>query len=424
MEELYRRAAALDGRISIATVYRTVRLLEEKGILERRDFGGGRARYEPTEHGHHYHLIDIDTGRVIEFEDAEHERVMQAIAARLGFDLVSLRLELFGRKRRSARASVGAEASAREPPLQAEPKPRRARRDPDPRPGREPSKRSRPVTVQVTVQKPIGRGAVPGIGELRAGNLGVRIAATADEIDAVQALRFRVFYGEMGAAAATATHREPARPGRVRRGGGPSAGGRPRDRARARRRRRHLPADPARRRGRGSAGSTPPTNTTSPRSSPFPAACLNSAGPASTPRYRGRAVMQLLWRGIAAYVFYHDRPDVRLRQPARDRPGRVGAELTYLYYNHLAPPALRPRALPERYVDMRRMDPEAARPAPGARPAAAADQGLSAARRLRRRRRGDRPAVQHDDVAIVVKTDLVTDKYYRHYERQLREALD
>ena len=61
---------------SIATVYRTVRLLEEKGILERRDFGGGRARYEPTEHGHHYHLIDVDTGKVIEFQDPEHERLM------------------------------------------------------------------------------------------------------------------------------------------------------------------------------------------------------------------------------------------------------------------------------------------------------------------------------------------------------------
>ncbi len=99
VEELYRRASALDARISIATVYRTVRLLEEKGILERRDFGGGRARYEPTEHGHHYHLIDVETGKVIEFQDPEHDRMMRAIAERLGFDLVSLRLELFGRRR-------------------------------------------------------------------------------------------------------------------------------------------------------------------------------------------------------------------------------------------------------------------------------------------------------------------------------------
>ena len=101
------------ARISIATVYRTVRLLEEKGILERRDFGGGRARYEPTEHGHHYHLIDIDTGKVIEFQDPEYERLMQTIAERLGFDLVSLRLELFGRRREPAQAAREREARQR-----------------------------------------------------------------------------------------------------------------------------------------------------------------------------------------------------------------------------------------------------------------------------------------------------------------------
>ncbi len=100
VEELYRRAAALDARISIATVYRTVRLLEEKGILERRDFGGGRARYEPTEHGRHDHLIDIDTGRVVEFTDDAHVAALAAIARDLGFELVSHRLELFGRRRR------------------------------------------------------------------------------------------------------------------------------------------------------------------------------------------------------------------------------------------------------------------------------------------------------------------------------------
>ena len=98
VEELYRRASALDQHISIATVYRTVRLFEEQGILERRDFGGGRARYEPSEDGPHYHLIDVETGKVIEFQDPEHERLMRAIAARLGFDVVSLRLELFGRR--------------------------------------------------------------------------------------------------------------------------------------------------------------------------------------------------------------------------------------------------------------------------------------------------------------------------------------
>ncbi len=111
VEELYHRASALDQHISIATVYRTVRLFEEKGILERRDFGGGRARYEPTEDGPHYHLIDVETGKVIEFQDAEHEALMRTIAARLGFDLVSLRLELFGRRRENpaaeSRASSG-----------------------------------------------------------------------------------------------------------------------------------------------------------------------------------------------------------------------------------------------------------------------------------------------------------------------------
>lgn len=110
VEELYRRASVLDERISIATVYRTVRLLEEKGILERRDFGGGRARYEPTEHGHHYHLIDVDSGKVIEFKDAEHERVMQSLAERLGFDLISLRLELFGRRRDAIQTRPESEA--------------------------------------------------------------------------------------------------------------------------------------------------------------------------------------------------------------------------------------------------------------------------------------------------------------------------
>jgi Fur family transcriptional regulator, ferric uptake regulator len=98
VEELYRRAALLDRRISIATVYRTVRLLEEKGILQRRDFGSGRARYEPTDHGHHYHLVDVDTGKVVEFRNSEHERLVRALAEQLGFEVVSLRLEVFGRR--------------------------------------------------------------------------------------------------------------------------------------------------------------------------------------------------------------------------------------------------------------------------------------------------------------------------------------
>lgn len=108
VEEVYRRAAAIDGRMSIATVYRTVRLFEERGILERRDFGGGRARYEPTEHGKHHHLIDVETGRVIEFEDPAHDALIEAIAKRLGFELVSYRLELFGRRAADVRARPAA----------------------------------------------------------------------------------------------------------------------------------------------------------------------------------------------------------------------------------------------------------------------------------------------------------------------------
>ena len=123
VEELYRRAVELDARISIATVYRTVRLLEERGILERRDFGGGRARYEPTEHGHHYHLIDVDSGRVIEFEDRSHEQVLAAIAQRLGFDLVSHRLELFGRRVAATKAAHATEPGADAAPGRRKDKP-------------------------------------------------------------------------------------------------------------------------------------------------------------------------------------------------------------------------------------------------------------------------------------------------------------
>ena len=112
VEELYRRAVALDNRMSIATVYRTVRLFEENGILERRDFGGGRARYEPATPGPHHHLVDVDTGRVIEFIDPELEEAIRAIALRLGFDLASHRLELFGRRRQEQTAAADPKAAS------------------------------------------------------------------------------------------------------------------------------------------------------------------------------------------------------------------------------------------------------------------------------------------------------------------------
>lgn len=96
VEELYRRATAVDSNISIATVYRTVRLFEEAGILERHDFGDGRARYEQVSETHHDHLIDVETGRVIEFKNAEIEALQRRIAEELGFNLVDHRLELYG----------------------------------------------------------------------------------------------------------------------------------------------------------------------------------------------------------------------------------------------------------------------------------------------------------------------------------------
>ncbi|MCX7372119.1 MAG: Fur family transcriptional regulator [Alphaproteobacteria bacterium] len=101
VEELYRRAAVLDAKVSIATVYRTVRLLEEKGIVARRDFGEGRSRYDPADRGHHHHLIDVDSGSVLEFEDEALEQVAACIAARLGFALVDVRLQLFARRAES-----------------------------------------------------------------------------------------------------------------------------------------------------------------------------------------------------------------------------------------------------------------------------------------------------------------------------------
>ncbi|MBM3510347.1 MAG: transcriptional repressor [Alphaproteobacteria bacterium] len=97
VEEVYRRAVEIDPKISIATVYRTVRLFEEVGILARHDFGGGKARYEEAQEEHHDHLIDLDSGRVIEFHDDEIEALQRKIAERLGFRLVGHRLELFGK---------------------------------------------------------------------------------------------------------------------------------------------------------------------------------------------------------------------------------------------------------------------------------------------------------------------------------------
>ncbi|MFS4582833.1 Fur family transcriptional regulator [Phaeobacter sp. C3_T13_0] len=96
VEELYARASALDRAISLATVYRTVKLFDEAGILERLEFGDGRARYEDADRDHHDHLIDMTTGEVIEFCDPEIEALQEKIAEKLGYELRGHKLELYG----------------------------------------------------------------------------------------------------------------------------------------------------------------------------------------------------------------------------------------------------------------------------------------------------------------------------------------
>lgn len=98
VEQLHARAVAQDAGISIATVYRTVKLFEESGLLERLEFGDGRARYEDAERDHHDHLIDMQTGEIIEFVDPEIEELQDRIAKRLGYQLKGHRLELYGVK--------------------------------------------------------------------------------------------------------------------------------------------------------------------------------------------------------------------------------------------------------------------------------------------------------------------------------------
>ena len=254
VEELYRRAARLDARISIATVYRTVRLLEERGILERRDFGGGRARYEPTEHGHHYHLIDIDTGKVVEFQEPEHERLLAEVAERLGFELVSLRLELFGRRLavagteprragRAARPGAGPEGEAARGLVAAPPAAATMTGD---------SQSGDPVVVGAAPDGPepgtplTGTATEPArFPELRAGHLGVRLATTAAETRRGAGTALSHLLHRDGRQPRSDRAGERARPRPVRCGGRPPAGDRPCDRPRAGRRGRHLPADPA-----------------------------------------------------------------------------------------------------------------------------------------------------------------------------------
>ena len=277
------------------------------------------------------------------------------------------------------------------------------------------------TVAQRIVGRTVNAGPFP---ELRAGHLGVRVATTLAEIDAVQALRYRVFYRELGAMADA----ETARAGRDRdrfdriadhllvvdHAIGPGAEGvvgtyRLIQREAAARLGRFYSADEY---------DIGPILAFPGRIMELGRSCVDAA-------YRNRAAMQLLWRGIAAYVF-HYQIDLMFgcaSLPGTD-PDAVALELTYLYQNHLAPPAVRPRALPHRFVEMQRLRPDTIdlRRALGQLPPL-----IKGYLRLGGFV-GDGAVIDGQfnttDVAVLVKTDLVTDKYYRHYERQLREALD
>jgi putative hemolysin len=278
----------------------------------------------------------------------------------------------------------------------------------------------------MTAALKLGRTNPParGFGELRGGHLGVRVATTEAEIDAVQALRWKIFYEEMKAepsAAALALRRDVDAFDAVADhllvvdhaiGPGPEG---------VVGTYRLIQQDAAEQIGRFYSDEE---YDLSPLVS-FAGKLLELGRSCVAQEYRGRAVMQLMWRGIAAYVFYHqiDLMFGCASLPSAN-PDDWSAELTYMYENHLAPPALRPRALENRYVDMRRMDPLDL----DMRRALATLPPLIKGYLRLGGFVGDGAVIDHQfnttDVAIVVKTDLITDKYYRHYERQLRDALD
>ncbi len=265
-----------------------------------------------------------------------------------------------------------------------------------------------------------GLDAEEGIGELRAGNLGLRIARTPDELEAAQALRYRVFYDEMGAQPDTAA----------------AASGRDSDRYDAVADHllvvdhdlgdgidavvgtyRLIRREAAESIGRFYSADEYDISLIE----RFPGRVLELGRSCVDSAYRGRAAMQLLWRGIAAYVFAHN---IDLMFGCASLPGTdvdaLAAELTYLHAHHLAPADIRLRALPDRYVDMRRMDPaeiDGRQILVGLPPLIKGYLRLGGFV-------GDGAVVDHQfnttDVAIVVQTDLVTGKYYRHFERDRR----
>jgi len=257
-----------------------------------------------------------------------------------------------------------------------------------------------------------------GMPELRAGNLGVRIAATPAEIDAALALRYRIFFDEMGAvpdaAAAAARRDRDAFDGVADHllvidhelGPGPEG---------VVGTYRMIRQDAADRIGRFYSADEYDITTIL----HFPGRILELGRSCVDAGYRGRAVMQLLWRGIATYVAHHG-IDLMFgcASLAGTDPDALAVELTYLYEHHLAPPALRPRARPERYVDMRRLDVELIDPRRANLLLPPLIKGYLRLGGFI----GDGAVVDRQfnttDVAIIVKTDTVTDKYLKHYERQ------
>ena len=262
--------------------------------------------------------------------------------------------------------------------------------------------------------------AAPGFAELRASNLGVRLAETADELHAVQALRYRVFYQEMGAkpdAATVASSRDRDEFDAVADHllvvdhdlgeGAASVVGTY----------RLIREEAAARHGRFYSESEYDISALK----DFAGRKLELGRSCTDAAYRNRAVLQLLWRGIAAYVFHYG-IDLMFgcASLAGTDPDALASELTYLAAHHLAPPSIRPRALPGRYIDMHRADAEAVSPKQALLRLPPLIKGYLRLGGFV----GDGAVIDDQfnttDISVVVQTDLVTDKYYRHYEREAR----
>jgi putative hemolysin len=265
--------------------------------------------------------------------------------------------------------------------------------------------------------------AAPGFAELRANNLGVRLAASAGELDAVQALRYRVFYTEMGAQAdaqTTATARDQDQFDSVADhllvvdhdlGEGPAS---------VVGTYRLIRKSGAAKIGRFYSADEYDISVleaTGGNLLELGRSCTDAA-------YRNRAVMQLLWRGIAAYVFHYG-IDLMFGCASLHgtNPDALNAELTYLHHNHLAPAAIRPRALEHRYVEMNRCDPASIDPRKTLTSLPPLIKGYLRLGGFV----GDGAVIDSQfnttDIAVIVQTDLVTEKYYRHYEREARDGV-